>query len=409
VKVLYLNPAGGLGGAERALLDLMASVRAANPDWHLSLIASAEGDLLEEARALGVAVQSLPFPPVLAASGDAAAGGPAGNHMGVWGIVGRLGAGSPALAMYTRRLARRVNEQAPDVVHTNGFKMHLLGAWAVRRVPIIWHVHDFVRARPLMSRLLALHAGRCAAIIANSAAVAADVHGVLGGRIPVFTVHNAVDLDRFSPEGPLLDLDALAGMERPTAGVVRIGLIATMARWKGHETFIRALAAMASRVPWRAYVIGAPVYQTAGSQYTVDELKSLAAQFDIASRIGFTGFVRDAAAAMRSLDVVVHASTAPEPFGLVIAEAMACGRALVASAVGGAAEIVTPGETALTHAPGDVADLARQLDLLVGDGELRGRLGRAGRTSALNRFTRARLGAEISAIYRESAARAAAA
>jgi glycosyltransferase involved in cell wall biosynthesis len=286
--------------------------------------------------------------------------------------------------------------------------MHLLGAWAVRRAPIIWHVHDFVRTRPLMSRLLALHGGRCAAVIANSASVAADVRGVVNGRIPVFTVYNAVDLDRFSPDGPSLDLDALAGMEHPEAEVVRIGLIATMARWKGHETFIRALAAIPSRAPWRAYVIGAPVYQTAGSQYTLDELKGLVAQFDLASRIGFTGFVRDAASAMRSLDVVVHASTAPEPFGLVIAEAMACGRALVASAAGGAAEIITPGETALTHTPGDVADLARQLDLLVRDGDLRCRLGRAGRASAIDRFTRTRLGAEISAIYRESAALAAA-
>ena len=55
---------------------------------------------------------------------------------------------------------------------------------------------------------------------------------------------------------------------------------------------------------------------------------------------------------MRALDVVVHASTQPEPFGLVIAEAMACGRAVVVSSGGGAAEIVTPGEDALVHEVG---------------------------------------------------------
>ena len=61
---------------------------------------------------------------------------------------------------------------------------------------------------------------------------------------------------------------------------------------------------------------------------------------------------------MRALDVVVHASTQPEPFGLVIAEAMACGRAVITSAAGGAAEIIDAGVDAITHPPGDAASLS---------------------------------------------------
>ena len=103
---------------------------------------------------------------------------------------------------------------------------------------------------------------------------------------------------------------------------------------------------------------------------------------------------------MRALDVVVHASTESEPFGLVIAEAMACARALVTSAAGGAAEIVTPGVDALTHTPGDAEELAHAVARLAADATLRAALGRAAHASARARFDRSRLAAEWIPIYR---------
>ena len=84
------------------------------------------------------------------------------------------------------------------------------------------------------------------------------------------------------------------------------------------------------------------MYDTAGSQHTMEELQALADGLGLGGRVGFTGFLPPAPA-MRALDVVVHASTRPEPFGLVIAEAMACGRAVITSAAGGAAELVDAG------------------------------------------------------------------
>jgi glycosyltransferase involved in cell wall biosynthesis len=60
--------------------------------------------------------------------------------------------------------------------------------------------------------------------------------------VPVVVVHNAVDLRRFSPSGPRLDLDRLAGVPAAPRSVVRVGLIGTFARWKGHTTFFDAIA-----------------------------------------------------------------------------------------------------------------------------------------------------------------------
>ena len=182
---------------------------------------------------------------------------------------------------------------------------------------LLWHVHDYVGSRPLMSRLMRMHARRCAVAIANSHSVARDLDAVCRGRLKnIHTVYNAVDLERFNPRGPTLDLDAIAGVPPAPAGTIRVGLVATMARWKGHDVFLRALSMLPKELPIRGYVIGGPIYSTAGSQRSVEELRALASGLGLNGNAAFTGFVKDAAAAMRSLDVVVHASTDPEPFGL---------------------------------------------------------------------------------------------
>ena len=107
---------------------------------------------------------------------------------------------------------------------------------------------------------------------------------------------------------------------------------------------------------------------------------------------------------MRALDVVVHASTQPEPFGLVIAEGMACGRAVIVSDGGGAAELVTVGENALSHPPGDADSLAGCIMRLATNSGLRRRLGQGGRSTAEHRFDRARLATELVPLYRDVAA-----
>jgi glycosyltransferase involved in cell wall biosynthesis len=399
LKIVYLNPSGQMGGAERSLLDFMASLRAAEPDLELELIAGADGAFLDRARALGVKACALPYPRALARLGDAAAGGSGGKSR-LLGTLGRASLSTPSIALYTARLRRALAAAAPDLIHTNGFKMHVLGAWAAPRgVPVLWHVHDYVSSRPLMARLMRAQADRCAVALANSLSVAEDVRTICGPKLKVFTIHNAVDLGHFSPDGPALDLDRLAGLMPPKRVVVRIGLIATMAQWKGHEVFLRALKMLSGDPPVRGYVIGGALYETEGSQRDLAQLRARADALGLDGCVGFTGFVDDAAAAMRALDVVVHASTEPEPFGLVIAEAMACGRAVVVSRGGGAAEIVTPGEDALVHEAGCAPALAQRMGELARDPSLRAALGRRAAHSARRRFARERLAKELMPIY----------
>jgi len=396
-----LNLNGSLGGAERALLDLMQAVHQACPNWALKLVTGSEGDFATAARRIGIDVHILPLPTTVSQLGDAGAGGPAGSEVSKLAISGRLSLSAPQLAAYVWKLRAFATTQEPDLIHSNAFKTHILAVWAApRRSKIVWHVHDYVHARPLMSRLMRIHASGCAVAVTNSHSVARDLDRICRGKLKIHTVYNAVDLERFNPKGPILDLDAMSGLPTAPDGTVRVGLIATMARWKGHEAFIRAVAMLAKDLPIRAYLIGGPIYTTVGSQYTLDELRALVSELGIAQRVGLTGFMKNADAAVRALDIVVHASTRPEPFGLVVAEAMACGKPIVASRTGGVREIISENENALGYRPGDSAAMVGCIERLARDRALREKMGGQARRWAEERFHPSRLAREVLPIYR---------
>jgi glycosyltransferase involved in cell wall biosynthesis len=400
LKILYFNPGGNLGGAERALLDLMQAVRHARPDSKLELLAGSGGDFTAAAQELGIRVHVIPLPTSLSRLGDAGAGGPAGDAVSKASVVAALGLSAPKLTLYVWTLRRFLSERDPDLIHSNGFKTHILAAIAApRRSRVVWHVHDYVGARPLMSRLMRFVAGRCDVAIANSHSVARDLEAVCNGRFKIHVVYNAVNLERFNPRGPTLDLDALSGVPQAPGRIVRVGLVATMARWKGHEVFLRALSMLPKHLPIRGYVIGGPIYSTRSSQYSVGELRNLASGLGLDGKVAFTGYVDEPARAMRALDIVVHASTQPEPFGLVVAEAMACGRPVIASDACGVSEIISENRIRLDHTPGDAGTLAELIARLGADEGLRKSLGANGRRQAEERFDCARLGSEMLPIY----------
>ena len=393
MRIVYLNPCGNLGGAETSLRELLAGIRRTEPALELSLVLGEDGPIADIARDLGVTVMVKPFPQALARLGDA------GRKPTVWQFI----RAAYATGGYARSLAGLLRQIRPDLIHTNGFKMHLLGAWTrPRRTPLVWHIHDYVSSRRLMSHLLRVFQKACTVAIANSRSVAADLRALLP-HLKVLPVYNAVDLERFSPTGTKVDLDAIAGLPAVSPETVRIGLVATFARWKGHRVFLQALAQVAATLPVRGYIIGGPIYQTDGSQWSQAELMEEVERLGLDGKVGFTGFLNDVPAALRSLDIAVHASTEPEPFGMVIIEAMACGRAVIASQAGGACELFSDGEDALGHPPGNAPALAQQMLILVGDEGLRRHLGKAGRVTAERSHSGERLARELLTVYREVA------
>lgn len=396
MRLLYLNPTASMGGAERVLLDLLGSVRRARPAWKVGLIVGNDGPLAEDARHLGIRTTVLPFPRAFARIGDAGLAGPA-----TWARFARHAVGgSLSTLQYLKELRTAIADVSPDVIHSNGIKMHLLGALA--RPPgtaLVWHFHDYLSARPVTCRVMRRLKHRCHSVVAVSDSVAADIRQQLGPSVDVHTIWNAVNLERFSAAGPRLDLDALSGLPPAAPGLLRIGLVATFARWKGQLIFLDMLRALAHTHAFRAYIVGGPLYETDGSQFSLEELRAAIARLGLAQSVGLTGFVKDSAAALRGLDVVVHGSTSPEPFGLVIAEAMATGKAVVVSEEGGVAELVRPEENALTYPSGNVEQMTRQMRRLLEDPALRARLGAAARTTAVEQFDPRRVTAQMLDLY----------
>jgi glycosyltransferase involved in cell wall biosynthesis len=399
VRIAFLAPSAGLGGAEWSLLDLISSLGEHDPALDLWLVTVPGSGLASRARDLGVTCRDVAMPPALARAGDSAMR--SGGAGAAARAALRTAAAGPAAWTWGRALGRALSSIGPDIIHTNDNKSHLISAWMPgRTAPVVWHVRDFIGRRRLMSRALGASARRAAGVLAISEAVARDARTVVGGT-PVITVYNAIDLDRFTPRGDRADLDALAGMAPAAPGTLRVGLVAAYARWKGHDLFLDAAARCRGWAhPVRFYVVGGPIYRTSGSQWSEAELREEAVRRGVGEEVAFIGFREDTPAVYRALDVVVQASTEPEPFGRTIVEAMACARPVVVSRAGGAAELITAGEDALVFEPRDAAGLAGALQALAGDETLRARLAAQGRATAQRRFSRRRLGPEVLAAYR---------
>ena len=237
-------------------------------------------------------------------------------------------------------------------------------------------------------------------IVANSESVAQELVA-LRIRTRLSSIHNGIATQRFRAAGEQLDLDRLSGLPAVRESVVRVALAGTFARWKGHSIFFQALGLLPPELNIRAYVIGDALYQTGRSQYTMSELKAQARELCPAVQVGFTGFLPRMEQAYRALDLVVHASTEAEPFGMVLIEAMACGKPVLATRGGGVQEIVVDGVNGLLYKPADAAELASLMQRLVLQPDLRDRLGKAGLLTVSSRFESTRTAEAFARLYED--------
>ncbi len=405
MRIVYLNLAAELGGAERSLLDLIASMRETAPDTDLAVLAGSEGPFASAARDTGCRVEVVPAPPALLGIGDSSLKFN-GRAAAAAGLVMRAGPVAIALPGYVRRLRSALESLNPSIVHSNDSKSHFLAVHAAGRVGIVWHVRDFLGSRRVIGRALAWESRRAMGAIAISASVGRDAQEILP-HLPIEVVYNAIDVDHYTPgAGDGTRLDEMAGLPPTPSGAVKIGLVGTFGRWKGQDLFLEGAAriiAAAPSLPVRFYVVGGPIYKTKGSQFSEADLTAIAAGMRLGEHVGFIGFQRETAWVYRSLDIVVHASRQPEPFGRTIVEAMACGRPVVVARAGGAAELFTHNLDAVGFVAGDARALATTIRSLVDDPERRARIGDRARRTAVERFSRKRLGPDVLAAYQRFA------
>jgi glycosyltransferase involved in cell wall biosynthesis len=412
MKVIFLNPVGIMGGAERVLLTMLTALQQTDPNLELYLIIGSDGLLAEHASSLGIKVTVLPLPKMLQRMGDSALkkATTVGDRLkATLMLLWQVGVALPAVNVYCQQLRQIIRQINPDLIHSNGIKTHLLiGLSGSQSIPVIWHIHDFYSTRPFMAKVLRWVSRQASVAIAISQAVAADVQATLPG-LPVKVIYNSVDIEYFSPglredEGRRRELFPFSVVRPPSSSPspIRIGLVATFARWKGHDVFLDAAAQIVNKRPdldVQFYIVGGAIYETKGSQFSEQELQEKVRSLDIADKVEFLGFQPNIADIYRGLDIVVHASTQPEPFGLVIAEAMACGRPVIVSQAGGAAELFTDGEDAIGVEPGNSIALALAMQQLVDNAAQRQSLSKNARATALKQFDSDRLGQQILTTY----------
>jgi glycosyltransferase involved in cell wall biosynthesis len=376
--VVYLNPTGEIGGAERSLLDLAAGLD--RQRWAPRIVCLGQGPLLAEGAGLGLPTESVSVPDAFQRMSLR------GTRTSVLGLAAGVVRAAPALLAIRRAAAGTMAGAAPAIVHSNGNKTHLLAmALRRRRTRVVWHVRDFLPDRAPERWLLRLARLSTDAVIANSSAVAAHLRRLGASPRLVHPIANGIDLVRFAPEGPQAELRAEAGWPKHAR---LVGMVGMLARWKGQEVFLQAAAALAKRHPdVRFVVVGSEIYRTAGHGGFASALERQAGELGLGEVLAFTGHRRDIPEVLRALDVVVHASIEPEPFGRVIAEAMACARPVVWARGGGADEVV--GDTALAALGvpgGNPVALAAAIERVLSDPEGARAWAAEGRTRVATHF-----------------------
>lgn len=164
-----------------------------------------------------------------------------------------------------------------------------------------------------------------------------------------------------------------------SSGAPLIGFAGRLVPWKGHKTFLEALAKVKKEVPdIKALIAGDAILNDNNPEGYKKELLRLTEDLCLKNNVIFTGFRADMPEFMQEIDIFVHASH-KEPFGMVIVEAMAAGKPVVASRVSGPLEIVRDGETGLLVEPQDADGLAKSILYLIKNQNLAKLMGQKGR------------------------------
>src|SRR5436305_2257398 len=301
---------------------------------------------------------------------------------------------------FARWLAGRWRDQPPDVAHAHFWMSGIASVWAARSqpVPVVQTFHALGRVKrryqaeadtspPQRIGIEAVVAQRASAIIATCTDEIRELIAYGARPDTMYVVPCGVDCDHFRP-GPQ------AGRPRSPARVLTLGRLVPR---KGIDTVISAIA----RIPGAELVVaGGPDRSQLDDDPEVSRLRRTAAECGVTDRVSFTGRVahEDVPALLSSADVVVS-DPWYEPFGIVPVEAMACGSAVIASAVGGHLDTVADGVTGLLVPPRDPAALAGRLSRLLADPGWRRELGAAGAVRARARYSWDRIAAETEAVY----------
>ena len=273
----------------------------------------------------------------------------------------------PWLAAYSLvvlyRMQNLIKTNHINTIHSTGLKFHiLLGllAWLNPTRKYVLHLRDIIHRNWLRHGLKILSRPSNIQWLSNSYLTQKSLE-----PIPSYVIYNGFIKPQSKPRNLRKDLSI-------PENAPLIGIVAVIARWKGQREFLQAARQVLDKQPnCHFLIVGSEIYDTGSETGELEALKKIAAQNLPSEQIHFLPFQTDIQTIYQNLDVLVHASIKPEPFGRVIVEAMMEGVCVTASDQGGPVEIIEPKVSGLLHKQGDPQSMADNILSLLNNNDLR--------------------------------------
>lgn len=325
--VIFVDESFAIGGAEINLLLIASGL--ARAGWRTTTLIPGDGPLAERLRRSQLPFEYVPRPRFISTSFylNQRRKLPNPAALPINAILGLV---------WLCRLASYLRRSGPALVHTMSMWAHAFAAPAARLAgcPVLWHMQDTVSSDAglglyrLITRLWARSFPDH--ILCISPQVAEQFRGDPRVERKLSILPNTIDCNRFAATD--------APRHRAPGQKLRIGTVARLTPWKGHEVALRAARELKRRGVCFEWLIAGE--ESLGNPGYGAHLHKLVVDWGLEDNVQFVGWIEDMPAFYASLDVLAHLPIEPEPFGLGLAEAMASGLAIVASTGGGAEQMV---------------------------------------------------------------------
>jgi glycosyltransferase involved in cell wall biosynthesis len=314
-------------------------------------------------------------------------------------FVQRISIYDDLMALFELVLLMR--RQRYDIVHTHNSKAGFIGRLAARiaGMPIVVHTihgfafHEFEKPpRQILFILLERFAARFAdkLITVSEPLKQWGLRLGIGKKEQYITIYDGIEINRFI-------LDVNVGQKRQEFGIkaadLVVGVVSKLWEGKGHRCILQAAQKVVKKVPDVKFMF-------VGEGYLRKELEQLVQKLGLSDYVIFTGFRTDIPQITAIFDIAVLASFY-EGLGRVLLEAMVLGKPVIATRVGGIVDVVDDGKTGILVPPNDSEALAQALIKLLLDGELRRRMGEAGRAKIDAKFSARTMVSQIEKVYEE--------
>lgn len=367
INILFLHAGAEMYGADKVMLDLIR--RLDKTKYTPYVVLPTEGVLVDALKKENIDVSVIPYPIMRR------------KYFNFKGIM-QYGTG---LIKYSNQLVKFAKEHSIDVVHTNTAAV-LEGSAVARklRIPQLWSVHEIIVSPNVMFKFTSRTIAKNSTITITDSKAVKD-HLLESGYFKndaIKVIYNGVDTDRFKPDN---DSSYLRKEWNIPDDAMVVGMMGRVNSWKGQKDFLKAAnILLAEHSNMYAVLVGAAF---AGEEWREKELAEEISKSPYKDRIVNVGYRTDSEGIYNLYDVFVLPSTNPDPLPTVVLEAMATGKPIVGYRHGGVCEMVKEGYNGLLAEVRNPADLAREIDVLLSNEELRKTMGEHSRERLLENFS----------------------